>query len=285
MLEKDGERTRIYIGSGTNSDTGLRYRWTQYDNKVVLPSGLVKAFADGFEITHKGLLCWIPMPKPAKVLMFRLLFLALECFFTYVFWTMRPDTHDDGMRYICPWMASSIEYDSVDSHGSLVDHPQGDFDLTEEQLEAQAEVAEAKFRLNKANCATNYHFKQMAENYDEYIGNAIDRKMKSRALHPELDAIAQKTREDKNKADKKYHCSDCNLSYGRQNVLDDHYDTEKHKRMLKANRVGNANKCHLCNMPFARPNSLSRHRKESQLHARNVTAAKAKLALTAQSSS
>ena len=109
VLEKNGERTRVYVGSGTNSDTGLHYCWKQYDNKEHLPSGVKKAFEDGFKITYKGLLCWIPMPSPGKVLMYRLLFLALECLFTYYFWTMRPGTHEAAMSYICPWPISSLE--------------------------------------------------------------------------------------------------------------------------------------------------------------------------------
>jgi hypothetical protein len=277
VLEKDGERTRVYIGSGTNSDTGLHYRWKQYDNKTHLPSGVAKAFEDGFEIVHKGLLCWAPMPSPGKVLMYRLVFLAIECMFTYYFWAMRSGTHDDAMRYICPWDISTLEYDGIDSHGSLVDRPQGNYDLTEEQLVAQAEDAEAKFRLNKANCASTYHYKQMAENYDEYIGNAIDRKMKSRELHPELDMIAQKKREAKHVEQKTYHCSDCDLSFPRSNVLADHFTSKRHARKVKANRLGSRYSCKLCNKPLAHNSSLNRHRKSDQ-HKKNVAAAKAKLA-------
>jgi hypothetical protein len=279
VLEKDGERTRIYIGSGTNAEAGLAHRWNQYvAKKGALPSGMKKAFEDGFEITHKGVLCWKAMPSQGKaLLMYRLLFLCLECAFTYYFWAMKSGTRDDAMSYICPWTPSDLEYDGICSHGSLLDHPQGNFELTDEQYIAQAAEHEAKFRANKALQATNYHYKQMAENYDEYLGNAIDRKMKSRELHPELDMIAQKKREDKYKDEKKFHCTDCDLSFGRQNVLDDHFASDKHARKVKQNAQGSRYSCKLCNIPLAHQASLTRHRK-SNTHKEKVAEAKAALA-------
>ena len=124
----------------------------------------------------------------------------------------------------------------------------------------------------------------METNYDEYMGNAIDRKMKSRALNPELDRIASRAHVARVKEEKTYYCPDCDLSYARQSVLDDHLLTDKHKRKVKANRVGSNFKCTLCNLPFPRKGSLTRHRRESKLHARKLAEAKAKLA-AAQSSS
>jgi hypothetical protein len=285
VLEKGGERTRIYIGSGTNSDTGLAFRWKQYDNKDALPSGLKKAFEDGFKITHKGVLCWKAMPSPGKaLLMYRLLFLCLECVFTYYFWAMRPGTYDDAMSYICPWTLSNLEYDGVCSHGSLVDHPQGDFHLTDEQLIAQAADAEVIFRKNKAAAATNYHYKQMAENYADYIDDAHARKTKSRELHPELDTIATKKRHDKYMEEKKFYCTDCDLPFPRKNVLDDHLKSARHARKVKANAHGSKFSCKLCNIPLAHQGSLNRHRK-SDGHKAKVAEAKAALAAAAQSSS
>jgi hypothetical protein len=78
VLEKAGCRPILYIGSGTNSSFGVGARFQHYDEGGHLPQYVSKALFDGFEITHKGLLCWIPMPIPAAVPSWRLLVCALE---------------------------------------------------------------------------------------------------------------------------------------------------------------------------------------------------------------
>jgi hypothetical protein len=59
-LEKSGCRPKIYIGSGTRRQ-GVRERLNQYAHRgKYTPRYVAKALDDGYVITHKGLLCWLP---------------------------------------------------------------------------------------------------------------------------------------------------------------------------------------------------------------------------------
>jgi hypothetical protein len=185
VFEKTGCRPIIYIGSGTNTYGGVRSRLKQYDDGFLLPRYVAKALDDGFDIVHKGLLCWIPKPTASNVPVQRLLFFALEATFTYMFWTLRARNRHYGMGHICLWDRKTLEYDECCSHCALNEGILGEFDLTPEQLEAQAIEKEEKRLVMKAENATNYHFKQMEVNYDEYIGQSNARVAKSRANNPE----------------------------------------------------------------------------------------------------
>jgi hypothetical protein len=63
----------------------------------------------------------------------------------------------------------------------------GDFDRSAEQLESQAIEKEQRRLVLKVENATNYHYKQREENYDEYIGRAGTRVDRSRVNNPGRD--------------------------------------------------------------------------------------------------
>lgn len=67
-----------HIGVATNAKAGVEFRFAHYDDKTVLPSYIEAAFAEGFVIVHKGLLCWITLPSAGAVPTNRLLLYALE---------------------------------------------------------------------------------------------------------------------------------------------------------------------------------------------------------------
>jgi hypothetical protein len=62
VLEKANCRPRIYIGSGTDGRCGVHRRFCQYDSSSALPKYVAKALDEGYEIVHKSLICWIPIP-------------------------------------------------------------------------------------------------------------------------------------------------------------------------------------------------------------------------------
>lgn len=276
VLEKNGCRPKIYIGSATSASGGARQRFQQYDLGLLIPRYVQDAFDAGYTITHKGLLCWIARPSAALVPVSRLLFLALEAAFAYIFWAMRSRTRHWGMGHICFWDRHTLEYDGLCSHCSLNEGIHGDFDLSAEQLEAQAVDKENKRLKMKADNATNHHHKQMETNYADYIDNAIGRKMKSRALNPDLDRKAETARNAKARAEKSFHCVRCDLSFTRQTVLEDHYKTEKHIR--KEHEHNNPFRCGPCNIGYANQSNLTRHYK-SDRHIANVAAAQPGLGL------
>jgi hypothetical protein len=85
VLEKLDCRPRIYIGSGTNTESGVKARFTNYDNTRFLPEYVEKSLEESYEIVHKGLLVWTPIPRPGLVPLSRLLFHALKATFAYIF--------------------------------------------------------------------------------------------------------------------------------------------------------------------------------------------------------
>jgi len=277
VLEKRKSRPRIYIGSATNAKISVPFRWNHYDQGIMLPRYIQKSIDDdGYRITHKGLLCWIPLPSAGKVPINRLLFFALEATFAYLFWAMRKSHGDYGMAHICPWDISTLEYDGLCGHCCLDEGIRGEFDLSSEQLEEQAIEKELKRILihRAGNC--NWHYKQMAENYHDYIDKANARVAKSRANNPGRDIKVSAARAAKNIAAKKYHCKPCNLSYTSSNWLRKHKKTAKHARKLKD--ANSKYKCGPCNLAFSNKSNLNRHRK-SEKHALNVAAVQSSLRL------
>lgn len=65
VLKKDGRRSRVYIGSATESTYGIRSRIGCYDRRTRndclnngVPYFVDESMKDGFVVTHKGLLVW-----------------------------------------------------------------------------------------------------------------------------------------------------------------------------------------------------------------------------------
>ena len=162
------------------------------------------------------------------------------------------------------------------SHCALNEGYRGDFDLSPEQLEAQAIEKEQKRLELKAENATNWHYKQMAENYDEYIGGAHARVAKSRALNPEMHRQTEAARKQKAMDNKSHHCKPCDLSFTTKHSFEDHKRSAKHLR--KATEHLNPFKCGPCNLGFHNKSNLNRHEK-SERHARALAAAQPSLEL------
>lgn len=183
---------------------------------------------------------------------------------------MRSRVIDYGVGHICLWDRHTLEYDGLCSHCCLNETILGDFDLTAEQLEDQAIEKEQKRLEMKAEQATNYHYKQMVDNYDEYIGEAGRRVAKSRANNPGRNATYQANCIKKATSEKYFHCVLCNLSFGTKQKLEKHQKTPKHLR--KGDEASNPFKCRPCNLGFHNQSNLTRHEK-TQRHAQNMAAA------------
>ncbi|KAK4565418.1 carbamoyl-phosphate synthase (glutamine-hydrolyzing) cpa2 [Recurvomyces mirabilis] len=235
VFEKPGSRWKLYIGSGTNKTLGVQGRWNNYDDKSILPSRVKDALDNDYTITYKGLLCWAPLPHAVILPITRILFFALEAAFAYMFWAMEAPTGRYGMGDMFLWPGSATEYDGLCSHCALTDGFQGDFDMTPEQLEAQAADAEEKRLALKALNATNYHYKQMAENYDHYIGESIGHVQESRKNNPGRDAKYQARRVETALEENTYRYEPCDLSLGTKQRLKDHETTFAHQQKVNPN--------------------------------------------------
>ncbi|KAK6379798.1 carbamoyl-phosphate synthase (glutamine-hydrolyzing) cpa2 [Exophiala oligosperma] len=274
VLKKPGCRPAVYIGSGTNKNGSAIVRLNQYDALKYLPSRVAAKLDEGFSIVHKGLLCWRPMPPVRYIPIWRLLFVALEAALAFIFWTMySPKGGDWGCLHLCLWDRDTLEYDGLCSHPAVNETIRGEFDLTEEQLEDLEKDKQEK----KVQLKADWHYQQMAENYDEYIGKSSERVARSRANNPGRDAKHQADRIEKALAEKTFHCHRCNISFGTKQRLQDHEKTAKHER--KSQEANNPYKCFPCNLGFHNNSNLLRHQR-TERH-RNAVAALA----AAQSSS
>ena len=121
----------------------------------------------------------------------------------------------------------------------------------------------------KAENATNYHYKQMERNYDEYIGQAATRVAKSRANNPGRDRMRQANRIEKAQGAKSFHCEPCNISFGTKQRLQNHEKSDKHFR--KEIESNNRFKCAPCNLAYHNQSNLTRHEK-TQRHLKQMAA-------------
>lgn len=244
VLEKPGCQSRIYIGSGTSSGEGVRDRFTHYDAGTALPRLVGYALNEGYTIVHKALLCWIPIPTAATQPIKRLLFVALEAVFAYIFWAMRPHNADFGMGHISPWDRSAVEYDGLCSHCSLNEGIVGDFDLSAEELEAQAIQRKEMRATKQAAINANYHYKQMATNRDEYLDTNAARRRDHQAQNVEKYRERERAHNAKHKANQTYYCQLCKVACHKKSDLDVHNKTRKHLR--KAADLADPGKHHRC---------------------------------------
>lgn len=156
VLEKKRHRTRVYVGSATESARGIQSRWALYDRcnlrrpyvtDDACPSNVRAALNSGYKIVYKGQLAWIPIPPAKFVPQTRVLFYALEAMFSYYFWTMSKT--DITIESCCPWPVRSFTYDGCCSHNCLGDLIKGHFGLTAAELELLAQQSQENQKASK----------------------------------------------------------------------------------------------------------------------------------------
>jgi len=207
---------------------GLRARWENYNYKTALPEYVAIALRNGYRIVHKGVLAWAPLPSPANVPMFRLLFIAIEATFTFLFWSMRSKDKDYGMGVCCPWSQESFSYSGLCSHNPLTKGVEGNFKLSSEQYEAIAAAIKEKNRKYRAK----YYQVQKARDPEK----ARERERESRQRQDPKTLLARTERCVKRvKEAKKYYCAICKQGCSKP------YEFERH----------NAGKRHLLNVAKA----------------------------------
>ena len=200
VLEKPGHRPKVYIGSGTQRKEGVYSRIRQYNRGKQFGRHVQRAIDNGYTVSHKGLLCWSPLPTAAKRYRLRVLFLLIETAFTLHFWTMVSRTGDYGMPHLCPWSLDAMEYDGSCGHFSLTE---GSRDIYEDLTNEQIEALEAERQLKHSR------------------RDALNRGKEDKARGEVL-------RINNNRASKKYKCDLCDVVFGTGAGLRRHNRTQKH---------------------------------------------------------
>lgn len=226
VLEKPGYRPKIYVGSGTDSQRGVLARWSGYDNGTLLPRLVQAAINDGYTIVYKGLLGWTAIPVASKRFLTRVLILALEATFAFLFWAMSSKGADYCMSHAFFWNFEALDYDGCCSHSPLRDIVIGQADgLTLDEIAQKDAAAEVLRPLLKKAAARRTLRKLKATNYEAWKA----RQLRSAALRdPVKKALSKKTTRETNLASNKYTCHVCGTKFTQQTDLNLHYETQKH---------------------------------------------------------
>lgn len=253
VMEKNGARPRVYIGSGTNALNGVQHRWYQYnpDSTSFNPPTYVRqALLEGYKITHKGLLVWCPFPAAADVPESRLLFIAIEATLSLFFWAMHSKTKDYMMGACCHWSRESFTYDGLCGHNALIEGVLGEFDLTREQRETLAAAAKVgRQKRNRLNAA------------------------EQRKRNPEKRSAAVKVSQQKGLASMKHRCKLCNLNFPVAAKLVAHNRSERHKKKAARAAAGVVDRwrCKPCGMSWDNRQAAQMHKKH-KVHLKTMAA-------------
>lgn len=225
VLEKPNHPTKIYIGSGTQSQRGVVRRFENYEQKHSLPTYVSEALDLGYSITQKGLLCWAPIPPAGKQFLVRSLFIVLETTLTFTLWAMLSRDRDYGMPTLCPWDLETLPYDGLCSHSAMAEGVRGDDGLTTEELAAKELLM--KQRASDQKKANYYGFKAL----DFGAWQAKRREYGSRN-DPEERRQNRRNVARRNRETGKYRCQVCDFNFPAQSALTAHYASAAHERKL-----------------------------------------------------
>ena len=133
-------------------------------------------------------------------------------------------------------MREPAEPDGLCSHCSLIEGVTGDFSLSAEELEALATKREAIRAEKRAIISSNYHYRQMETNYDEYLDGMRERSRKRRTeKRKELREWERQNRAN-HVVKKTYHCNLCNTTCRSSSDLVEHERSDKHLQKVAWNR-------------------------------------------------
>ncbi|KAJ4383002.1 Alpha subunit of the F1 sector of mitochondrial F1F0 ATP synthase [Didymella sp. IMI 355093] len=266
-FEKDGRKPRLYIGSATCEATGAGPRLAIYGkpDAATLPRFVKRAYQQGFEKTHTSLLCWSKTPTPEHVPRTRQRYLGLEGVFQMLFFAAIPNIMDPLWSSSVPWSRDAVEWDPLCSHISLNECARGDFDVAPDVLkriaaERAARVHTRRLESKRRSTAKNkvaiaaQHKKSVATTRasrkyeckvcDKVFGKpGLLKKHEGKDIHKRnvkilaaggdpLAKSANARRSAKHvaqaKAEKRHHCELCDISFGLQAHLKNHYSTKGH---------------------------------------------------------
>lgn len=289
LMSKPGHASKLYCGSGTNAVAGVLVRLPHYHpNSCYLPRFVKKAFADGYEVRHVGLLCWTPLPSPGLVPKVRGRILALEALLTFIFHAGLAMVTDSYVSEFSLWSRQSVEWEPLCSHSPLKEAIRGGLELSEEELELAAKIRKARLK-ETANARCQRHRARKREADEElYKQNVTKAKAAWGEKNPDkVLKICKKVRA-KAKESRSFFCTDCNMPFASASALDKHFKTTAHRNQvagikkapskpsvaaLAAKRIQTAKEktfyCSPCEKAFQNEYSLTRH-EATNLHKKRL---------------
>ncbi|KAL8742197.1 MAG: hypothetical protein Q9184_008291, partial [Pyrenodesmia sp. 2 TL-2023] len=242
LMSKPNHAFKLYIGSGTNAEAGVLVRLPHYHaNYSLLPRFVKKAFANGYEAQHIGLLCWTPLPSPGLVPKVRGRIMAMEALMTYIFhagFSMITDTYISDFLL---WSREAVDWEPLCSHSPLKEAIRGGLELSQQELELAAQIRKARSK-ERANAGSQRHRQRKREANEElYKQNVTKAKAAWGEKNPsKVLKIAKKVRV-KAKESRSFFCADCDMPFASASALDKHLKTTAHR-----NQVAGIMKLTLC---------------------------------------
>jgi len=269
LMEKLDSKPLLYIGSGTSTSKGVRGRMQSYHHAETynLPRFVAVAVKKGYQFSHIGLLCRVPMSSAGLAPRVKARIVAVEATFAAIFHACMPMITDSCHDHLLLWPRDQVAWGYLCSHSPLKEGIQGNLDLTSEELEIIAATVSERRRQN-----------------DNRLKNSWITSQKDR---DRVNGTASKVRK-RSKEASKFKCDHCQISLQSQHALDQHLKTQAHKDVVagikksapsksavtvKALRIqAKTNKeffCSCCNKAFTNDWSLTRHNATS-LHANKL---------------
>jgi len=263
VLEKPGHLPLIYIGSGTDAKRGCPARLQIYEQLKhfhMWPRNVLKAHRDGYKITHIGWLVSAPIPSAGIIPPVRLLFIAMEATFSFLFWTMKSADKDYGMASCCPWFGKGLfTHGGLCSHNALLEMVCGNFNITPAEREAIAAKVKEKNRIYQAD-----YYKL------ERLNDPGKLKARNRKAHVRFREFSRhKIQENQRRYvatqidSKKFYCDVCERACGKQCTLDRHNKSKRHLANVAKAKAGVVKKyrCKPCSFFCFKLSHMTEHNK------------------------
>jgi hypothetical protein len=235
-----------------------------YDNRHRMPQYVGKAVDEGYTITHKGVLCWTPIPPATGRFPMRSLMLLLETTFSLSLWAMHSRTKTYGMPSLLSWALDSVQYDGCCSHAAISEGIWGEDDgLTIAQIAAKEAEMDARRAEQEKVSRQKYYAKRNAADFEGWRQKTNAKLKKSN---------------DKTRASNKFACATCEIPFASQQALDMHKSRETHiakftgikkskaykhpeqKRKADAIKAAKTHYCPVCDASFQSASALTKHK-------------------------
>ncbi|KAK7730000.1 Alpha subunit of the F1 sector of mitochondrial F1F0 ATP synthase [Cytospora paraplurivora] len=240
LLEKPGFPPGIYIGSGTNAAYGVTGRFLGYDRGRLVPRFVQKALDNGYTITHRGLLCWTPLPDAELVSSARLYMVALEGVFTNIFFAAIETVLDPIWTVFMPWRRDSVSWLPLGSHCPLTERPAGALDLTDDELHAYNVQRRRQAKERTALASKRAEDRERANDLEAYLARKRREKLAwDHANKDKVWSVAAGVRA-RAIASRKHECSTCNIALQSKTALKRHLASKAHKEQERLAARGKA---------------------------------------------
>ncbi|RMD44198.1 hypothetical protein DV735_g980, partial [Chaetothyriales sp. CBS 134920] len=242
LMEKPGSTAKVYVGSGTSSQSGVSARLSGYDRGNRLPRFIKRALDEGYTFSSRGLLCWAHLPPPTLVYLARLYFLALEAIFCHAFFAAFETKLDGLWTALLPWRREEVNWLPLCSHTALMERPHGEAEhvMTEEQLEVYNRERLQRAKEQMALRSKIAEDKERTNDLEGYLARKRREKLAwTNANRSKVNKIAAGVRA-RAIASRAHECKTCGVALASVTALAKHLASKAHEEQVRLAASGTA---------------------------------------------